>query len=298
LTQLVDLRLENVEDGNITASMLSGMLLLTRLDLSCGVTLEPYALAGKTRLQHLYSDLDCQDAEDLEQLLSHLQHMQQLTHLYLDNMWVVTDDIPPAEAYSALTASSKLRYLDISAFGLPAGAWQHVFPAGRWLPHLRSLSIGVVHFAEDPPRNLDGACLVSCCPGLQSLCLGNVQPVHKGLLLGPLKELSWLQRLQLDDSECTKKCLEALSQLRGLQSLIAIIPSTLEKEGLMLQMTKLKQLTTLNQLRKEVGGKPHRSQAVTHMTVFVLLLTNGLTPLQALGFAFLQSAFPMAQHIT
>jgi hypothetical protein len=37
----------------------------------------------------------------------------------------------------------------------------------------------------------------------------------------------------------------ALCQLTGLKYLRVIVPSALEKEGLLLQLTKLKQLTTL-----------------------------------------------------
>jgi hypothetical protein len=230
LTCLVDLRLEDVRNDNITASMLSGMRFLTHLDLSRQVQLEPSALAGKTRLQHLYLDLDCEDAEDVAQLLSNLQHMQQLTHLYMQQgMFVGT---VMGEAYSALTASSKLRYLDLSGFGLPAGAWQHVFPAGRQLPHLWSLNMWVVHSApvgRRPVQALEGSCLVRCCPGLKSLRMGSVR--HTAALLGPLSGLSRLQRLQLDDSDCTKEGLGALCQLTGLKSLTVVIPSTLQDEG-------------------------------------------------------------------
>jgi hypothetical protein len=81
--------------------------------------------------------------------------------------------------------------------------------------------------------------------------LGSVR--HTAALLGPLSGLSRLQKLQWEDSDCTKEGLGALCQLTGLKSLTAVIPSTLQDERLMLQLTKLKQLTTLNDMSKEVS---------------------------------------------
>jgi hypothetical protein len=54
---------------------------------------------------------------------------------------VVDQGIPPAAAYAALTASSKLQQLDISSCVLPAGVWQYVFPVGRQLPHLQKFDM-------------------------------------------------------------------------------------------------------------------------------------------------------------
>jgi hypothetical protein len=86
------------------------------------------------------------------QLLSHLQALQQLTYLDVNNLDLTgrldSDSAsPPAAAYSSLTASSKLLHLDISWGVLPAGAWQHMFPAGKQLPHLRTLIISHVKLA-------------------------------------------------------------------------------------------------------------------------------------------------------
>jgi hypothetical protein len=176
LTRLRDLRVEDVGDSTtITASMLSNMHDLTRLELCRDAHMESSALAGKTRLQHLYLYLYHKDAGEVEQLLSHLQHLQQLTHLHMEhNMSVVKDEAPlPAAAYSALTASSKLQYLDARWFGLPVDAWPHVFPPGRQLPHLQELAIRVTQtsVAAGSLPTLGGTSLVSCCPGLESLYL-------------------------------------------------------------------------------------------------------------------------------
>ena len=96
-------------------------------------------------------------------MLSHLQDLQQLTHLTLRGVlrkgWGTTDSAePPATAYAALTASSKLQHLDISSSKLPAGVWQHVFPPSRQLPHLHILDLGwVVRQATVLPKLLQAA---------------------------------------------------------------------------------------------------------------------------------------------
>jgi hypothetical protein len=92
LTRLVDVRLRPSEqhprqphDYSITASMLSGLLLLTHLELTGEVVLHPRALAGCTRLQHLdLSRCKLADGAAAETgLLSQLQDLQQLTYLDL-----------------------------------------------------------------------------------------------------------------------------------------------------------------------------------------------------------------------
>jgi hypothetical protein len=135
---------------HITASMLSGNL--SHLELH-RCRMEPSALAGKTCLQHMVLSectwVDC--AMGLAQVLSDLHHMQQLTHLALDYSlldFYGTDS--SAAAFSALTASSNLRHLDISGCMLPI-EWQHVFPTGRRLPHLRSL---ILDDLKQPPCRL------------------------------------------------------------------------------------------------------------------------------------------------
>jgi hypothetical protein len=72
--------------------------------------------------------------------------MQQLTHLDLKTClravsapYRAETGRPPVAAYAALTASSKLQYLDISGACLPPGVWQHLFPADRQLPSLQFL---------------------------------------------------------------------------------------------------------------------------------------------------------------
>jgi hypothetical protein len=182
LTHLADLRLaftgfdEGATITSMPASMLSGMLQLTCLSLSYAV-FEPDALAGKTKLQHLMLR-SCSlsgGAAGTAALLSHLQHMQQLTHLNLHNTLRGDHTDHPVAAYSALTASTKLQHLNIAWCMLPAGVWQHMFPAGRQLPQLQHLDIWQVRQPGGARASApDASRLLSCCPNLQRLRMRGV----------------------------------------------------------------------------------------------------------------------------
>jgi hypothetical protein len=134
LTCLVDLRLSDLlefGDADNFAEVMSGMHCLTRLDLNT-IKAAPGVLANKTQLQHLSLLCFARTGVELWQLLSDLQQLQQLTHLSINVPREGNDrGDPPAAAFSALTASSKLHHLDVAYWALPAGAWKHVFPAGR-----------------------------------------------------------------------------------------------------------------------------------------------------------------------
>jgi hypothetical protein len=128
----------------VTASMLSGAERLTHLHLSGDVLVGPGVLAGKTQLQYLHmrGSTVSGGAAGVVQLLSHVQELQQLTHLNLGGTLQGFEECgPPAAAYAALTASSKLRHLDVSRCTLPEEVWQHLFPTSRKLPHLQSLNL-------------------------------------------------------------------------------------------------------------------------------------------------------------
>jgi hypothetical protein len=274
LTQLADLRLGRWPWGSdaytITATMLSGAHQLTRLETPL-FDVEPGALAGKTQLQHLHLN-NCTilgEAAGVAELLSHLKHMQQLTYLDLQDSlqydWVrdASGDVlfvkqerrssgdnrvanPPAAAFAALTASSKLQHLNISCCSLPSGVWTHIFPAGRQLLHLHHLDIGDVHdwlvyptsvCTWDPP--LEGNQLVSCCPGLHSLKLAN-WPFRKELL-APLRALSGLHTLCVSSATSKRRALEVVCRLTGLRALEVWAPCATHP-GL-LELIQLKQLT-------------------------------------------------------
>jgi hypothetical protein len=146
LTCLADLRLCLKEPTAVEISIIARARQLTRLQLSGLAKLGPGALAALTQLQHLQlvQKSITYGAVGAVQLLSELQLLQQLTHLGLSCCVMVEGSNPPAGAFTALTASSKLQHLDIRCCRLPAGVWQHIFPAGRQLPQLRGLHIANV----------------------------------------------------------------------------------------------------------------------------------------------------------
>lgn len=156
----------------------------------------PTILSSKPRLQHLglkYCSIVTGSA-GIEPLLCEMQRLQQLTYLGLRHSLGNQQAMAPASAYSALTASSKLQRLDISECILPPEVWEYVFPAGSrspLLPHLRSLTISSTHHPDGPAVTPEGSHLVSCCPGLQSLDVQDLQ--YSAGLLGPLEGLGSLR---------------------------------------------------------------------------------------------------------
>jgi hypothetical protein len=248
LTWLVELQLDGWQGVVITSSMLSGMQYLTRLQLSggfIGMELAPGALASKTQLQHLCLH-GCEvlgGAAGEAQLLSHLQPMQQLTHLDLfDSLDEVEESNPPASAYAALTASSKLQNLDISQCTLPAGVWQHVFPAGRQLPNLQSLNLnGVKQPSGEYATAPEGSRLVSCCPGLQYLDMWSLRSPELAIVQG----LSALTTLRCNLGDATVQVVQAVCQLTRLRELDVQECDPMKEQGLLLQATQLNKLTRL-----------------------------------------------------
>jgi hypothetical protein len=212
---------------------------------ACSV--EPGVLAGKTLLQHLqltHSKVPG-GATGVAQLLSHLQPMPQLTHLDLQYVtWEAEDRSPPAAAYAVLTASSKLQHLNLAFCTLPAGVWQHMFPTGRQLPQLQYLKVG--HIKQPGGSHApapEGSRLVSCCPGLQSLYMEDLQ--YSAERLAPLSGLSVLHTLRLaTDDPTAADGMETVCQLTGLRELHLHAPCMVE--GLPLQLTQLQQLTQLH----------------------------------------------------
>jgi hypothetical protein len=267
VSHLQDLRLALRGRCCFVDNMVSGLQRLTRLEIhgTAGTFgLKPDILLGQTQLQHLalrHLRVDFAGA-GVHQLLLHLQEMQQLT--YLDfrarplHRYFTLQASAPAAAYSALTASSKLQYLDISGCKVPAGVWEHMFPAGRQLPHLRVLGLGLFKPCySNPVPAPESSRLVSCCPGLQTLDIEHLQ--YRSELLAPLTGLSSLQQLSLAPWDESTEGLKVLRQLTGLRQLKVMDPS--EAEGLLLQLTQLQELTSLtyrgaqqsHQLRCEVS---------------------------------------------
>ena len=246
LQGLTRLRLHGLHKQIIQASMMKGLQQLTYLrvetyDSSC--VFEPGVLQGKCLLQHL-AVVDCRIAggsAGVQQLLWNMQQMQHLTYLNLRNSLRIEGSSPPAAAYAALTASSKLQHINIRFCTLPESVWQHLFPTDRLLPHLRELHIGGIRSPVGPAAAPEISRLVSCCPGIQVLTMPHLQ--YSAELLAPLTGLKGLQRLELIPVDESTEGLEVVCQLTGLRQLHLTDPR--EDEGLLLQVTQLKQLTKL-----------------------------------------------------
>lgn len=107
------------------------------------------ALAGKSNLQHLeIPDIEYEGTEEAgtKAVLSALQHLQELTYLNVKGtLRFGAAGAVPATCYSTLTASSKLRHLEISCCQFPAGVWKHIFPASKQMPCLQVL---IVHWIK------------------------------------------------------------------------------------------------------------------------------------------------------
>jgi hypothetical protein len=228
LPQLIFLQLAGSGSEDCSASMLSGLCYLTSLALH-GVVFEPGALAGKDKLQQLElisCDLQPHGGAGLAELLSQLQYQTQLTHLDLwGSVRADGESNPPAAAYSALTASSKLQHLGISTCKLPAGVWQHLFPTGRQLLQLTSLDLSEVwQLPNGAEAALERCRIVSCCPRLKSLNMYHLK--YSPQQLTELQGLSGLHTLRLVTGTArggveadTGDTLQAVCQLTGLREL-------------------------------------------------------------------------------
>lgn len=211
---------------------------LTRLQVKGGskssTVLEADALAGMTQMQHLKM-LNCRiagAAVGAAQLLSNLQPLQQLTYLDLSRSLFSLGPYPAAAADSVLTASSNLRQLDIAGCTLPTGVWQHMFPAGRQLLHLRALHISDVRGPSGPSAAPECSDLIRCCPCLQILHMERLQCSAEQLV--PLTRLNHLWQLRVRPA--------GGSSQPGLQGLTRLLQLHLWDDsgdaGLLLQLTQ------------------------------------------------------------
>jgi hypothetical protein len=163
------------------------------------------------------------------------------------------DSAPPAAAYSALTASSKLQHLDINGCLVPEGVWQHVFPSGRQLPDLRELNISaLMHLTGEFAALPDATRLASCSQKLE--CLWVEMLIEQPEMLPPLQQLSGLRVLHL---ACQNP--EVVGQvpcLSGLQQLSLTVNSVTDElsSSLLLPLTGLRRLTQLDFKGEWPGG--------------------------------------------
>lgn len=172
-----------------------------------------------------------------------------------------------------MTASSKLQHLDLSGCKLPAAAvWQHIFPAGRQLPHLQTLKLADVKQPVLPAGLLpaaapEGTRLVSCCPALQHLDMQGL--CYSRGLVSALQGLTGLHTLMLKDVRGASGDLKSLSQLTGLREL-KILNQVMGGNRLLLQLTKLQQLTSLH-----YQGRPNENKCFRAQVGWLLWCSGG-----------------------
>lgn len=225
---------------------LSTLTALQHLHFSTHIyqSMQPSVLAGVTGLKNLCLQrfVMAGGAAGVAELLGLLPKMQQLTHLDLSHALtqIVGLESMPAAAFSALTASSNLRHLDLAEMWAPPDNvfWQHVFPANKRLMHLTKLELPFVSagLSTDDINNV-----VQCCPALQQLNLARgLQP---GVDLFALRQLSRLTSLTV--TGCTDVKTPVLAQLTQLQRLVmaGFNPET-DKD--LQRLTGLHQLTSLH----------------------------------------------------
>lgn len=254
--QLTALRVLNLRDAQfqLSTSNTPGLAELTRLQelrlVECGV--EPAVLDGISRLQHIELREVCFTQPDMETAtapaaLSWLGQQQELTYLQLQH--VVPLQHTSAACYTALTASSKLRVLDLDV-QVPKDAWQHCFAPGLQRPSLTTFKAALHHaFSGADMHNM-----AQCCLSLRTLtlhCATGVVPSSFGGVPAPLLRLSQLTSLQLhveDDASAA-----VLAQLTQLVSLCCLPPSDVSDVGL-LSLTALTALTRLQAYQSSPGA--------------------------------------------
>lgn len=308
LQQLQELTIE-APDCNLSTTATPGFSLLTaltslRMGPSSGA-LEPDLLGRCTQLCHL-SIHGCAVEPafgDLQALLAAIGALQQLETLHFNHLrqywwpavdvdrWTPEVDVDPADeegpaaaaaaeaalalaraAYGALTASSKLRSLQLDMCALPDGAWHYIFPAGRSCAALRKLHAHYVApsgngpdaYAEFPVADA-AACslwdvhtIVGCCPGLQdvSLCLKypnyrehdyedvDYNDDYYNDWVPPLRQLKQLTSLRL--IHLPGKQIAELAVLTGLQDLHCNVAEPWPCVTTLLQLKELKRLKVLS----------------------------------------------------
>jgi hypothetical protein len=152
---------------------------------------------------------------------------------------------------------------------LPAGVWQQMFLTGQQLLHLTSLDISRVEHV--PPGEYaaapEGSLIVGCCPGLEDLNMKGLLDTAEQLPL--LQGLSGLTKLALVADE--PSAADGLCQLTGLKDLF--VSDCIMTQGLVMQLTQLKQLTRLQYLSDTSDGRGFRelTSAVSHLCWLVVL---------------------------
>jgi len=147
--------------------------------------------------------------------------------------------LPPAEAYAALTASAQLQHLDLADCTLHEDAAQHMFPPGLQRQQLRALVLaGPKSGLRISDSQVFCSSVTSCCGNLQELVI--IQQAVDAQFVA-LQQLTSLIKL------CVWKASNSVAvQLAALQTLehLCLDSSSLNDLGL-LALTALRRLTEL-----------------------------------------------------
>jgi hypothetical protein len=177
--------------------------------------------------------LDCRSCAEqrMPETLAALQHLQQLRELELHEVLVTAS----ATDYAALTASSQLQTLQLQGCSMAATAAEHMFTAGRPLPHLTQVYISpdegwpeitdeAADWLQDPaglrhyslvvgPAHVGR--LVACCPALQELGMLVLKDGVVASDLAPLLQLTGLTRLGIGGVGCDNAAMQVLAAMTG-----------------------------------------------------------------------------------
>lgn len=134
-----------------------------------------------------------------QQILEVLAELPGLT--YLDLQWSLMARLAPVEAFTALTACSNLRHINLTGCQLPRGFGQHMFRAQQQqapaFPQLRQLKLpdSDLYVEDVGMGGADLSLLAKACPGLQELDVA--YSLQYDVSLVPLQSLSALTTLSV-----------------------------------------------------------------------------------------------------
>lgn len=201
-------------------------------------------------------------ARDVERLLAAVAQLTELQHLRLAGICTFDSGLVGAQAYSALTASSKLTTLEVLAedhrMPLVREAFAHMLPQGRQLPHLRRLW-------------LDGGGDIYCGPGYG---VDTYEP--------PCIFADDMQRIGASCPGLT--CLKMTGGVMGgnTYALLTLLPPSLLElhvEGFAAGDDQAEQIAQLTQLKSLTWG----SSPLTPAALQELTALQGLTQLSVAG---------------
>lgn len=264
------------EGNDSSSSWRAPLQQLLRLEVWSGAWFDPKLLAAAKRLQHLHltSTPVAGGSQGTADLLCVLGQMKNLENL---NLQGTLQHVAAASGYAALTASSKLRCLDLSRCVLPPGAARAMFPVTNssssscsssstvkasacpdttpcsstsssrggskpLLPEMQELLLSDTYALQTAA---DVAAVASACPALRNLDLTRAMPHDQQLPRGTLSCLLQLTGLTgLSASQVHDAAAEELAKLTQLEALSVVWQSSISDAGVQ-RLTALQRLTQL-----------------------------------------------------